>query len=267
MIFLSLKRGVPTSIKSKYRLNKSWSRKPITETIFSQDRDPDIICLQEVGEGMYQDLKKRLVDYESTLGLATSSSFGCATFFKSKKLSISRQTTCYNVLGVNKEHKRARVVAHFTSLESAETGQNFVVCNIHLLYGFSPYMEKMRGLSVKHIKEVIECYYGKSPQVVCGDFNSKPASQAVQAAAESGLVDVYHQVLSQDPEMTVEVYQHGEPIAVDYVFTTDDFVPLEVLQMPSILSTRRLQLPIPGFEGSDHLYQLVRVFLKPTTRG
>jgi endonuclease/exonuclease/phosphatase family metal-dependent hydrolase len=150
------------------------------------------------------------------------------------------------------------VVAHITELQHVVSSQRFIVCNVHLLYGFTQYLEKMRNLSVKYIRRVLcRVEYNALPQLICGDFNSKSRSTPLKEIARGKkFFDIYHSVVKKDPEMTVEPYQHGEPIAVDYMFATTHFIPTKILQMPTIASMRRKQLPIPGYEASDHLYHL-----------
>ena len=84
----------------------------------------------------------------------------------------------------------------------------------------------------------------------------------LQKITNSGyFFDVYHSVTRTDPEVTVEAFQHGEPIAVDYVFATKEFTPLNVLQMPTVKSMRRTPLLIPGCEPSDHMYHLAELVI------
>jgi endonuclease/exonuclease/phosphatase family metal-dependent hydrolase len=226
-------------------------------------RAPDIICMQEVGNEMYKDIKSQLPLYGSTFGIKTGTSFGCATFFKKDVLRVLQNTESRNVLDKNSQHKKERVVAHVTKLQYIASKKSFVVCNTHLLYGFNTYMDQMRKEVVQKISGImLSREYRKLPQLLCGDFNSKAASIPLQEITNSGyFFDVYHSVTRTDPEVTVEAFQHGEPIAVDYVFATKEFTPLNVLQMPTVKSMRRTPLPIPGFEPSDHMYHLAELVI------
>jgi endonuclease/exonuclease/phosphatase family metal-dependent hydrolase len=218
----------------------------------------DILCLQEVGIEMYRDISMALPDYDSTFGITGNTSFGCATFFRRKKLQISSEAPVDYLPQRNTQHKKPRVVAHITVLQFRTSQQKMVVCNTHLLYGFNDYMEKQREVSVQEITQVLQRdEYNGLPQLMCGDFNSEAESMAIQQVLRTKtLVDTYQALVYHHPEMTVEPYQHGKPIAVDYMFATKEFVPVSVLKMPTIASMRRVQLPIPGFEGSDHLLHL-----------
>jgi endonuclease/exonuclease/phosphatase family metal-dependent hydrolase len=238
--------------------------------------------MQEVGPEMYQDLQAQLPLYGSSYGREKSSSFGCATFFLHETFRLSNEPL--DVLGQNKQHKKPRVVAHLTELLLIGTEVSMVVCNVHLLYGFDVYMDTKRTEMIQQLHTILQMdEYKILPQIICGDFNSKVSvrltifktfnyifnfifSQALSIplaeVVESGkFFDVYHDVVSRHPEMTVESFHHGEPIAVDYVFATPHFTVGSVLNMPSIRSMRSTQLPIPGFEASDHFYHLVNLTL------
>jgi endonuclease/exonuclease/phosphatase family metal-dependent hydrolase len=238
-------------------------RKPILIRAFRK-RCSDIICLQEVSPDMYRDISTALPHYDSTFGITGNTSFGCATFFRRKTLERSSPEPLDYLPSRNLQHKKPRVVAHITVLQTRESKQSMVVCNTHLLYGFNEYMEEMREQSVREIVQILDCdEYQGLPQLMCGDFNSVAGSRAIQEVVRTKtLVDTYQALVLQHPEMTVEPYQHGNAIAVDYMFATRELVPLSVLKMPTIALMRRVQLPIPGFEGSDHLlhwadYQLL----------
>jgi endonuclease/exonuclease/phosphatase family metal-dependent hydrolase len=222
---------------------------------------PDIVCMQEVGSDMYKDLSKQLPLYGSVLGIKEGSSFGCATFFKLDVMRMSEHVKPYDVLDKNKQYKKERVVAQILKLEHVKSKKEIVVCNTHLLYGFNPYMEQMRKGVIQRIKKIMESSdYEKLLQVICGDFNSKADSIPLKEITTGGIfLDVYHTLMCSNPEVTVEAYQHGEPIAVDYVFATNGFIPIRILEMPTIKAMRRTPLPIPGFEASDHLYQLAHL--------
>jgi endonuclease/exonuclease/phosphatase family metal-dependent hydrolase len=232
-------------------------RKPTLIRAFTK-HCPDIICLQEVGVAMYRDICTALPLYGSTFGIADNTSFGCATFFRHKILEASSEVPLDYLPPRNYQHKKPRVVAHVTVVRHRESKQNIVVCNTHLLYGFNEYMEQIRHKTVQEIAQILERdEYKGLPQLMCGDFNSEAGSRAVQEIIHSKhLVDTYQALVCQNPEMTVEPYQHEKPIAVDYMFATKECVPVSVLNMPTIASMRRVQLPIPGFEGSDHLFHL-----------
>jgi endonuclease/exonuclease/phosphatase family metal-dependent hydrolase len=233
----------------------TWSTRLPTLIASISSRNPDIICLQEVSTDMYNDLRMNLASYGSSFGICKKSSFGCATFFKTAILDLDTDYKPLELVEKNEEYNTKRVIAHLTTLKHTTLSQ-VVVCNTHLMYGFNEPMEKKRKESIQLIRKLLNRNFLKRiPKIICGDFNSKAQSDPLLAVTSGReFQDVYHTVLSTDPEMTVEVYQHGDPIAVDYVFASKHFTPYSVLQMPTIRSMRRKQLPIPGFEGSDHLY-------------
>jgi endonuclease/exonuclease/phosphatase family metal-dependent hydrolase len=225
-------------------------------------RMPQILCIQEVGPEMYEDIVIQLPLYGSTFGLGTTASFGCATFFLLQNFQLSSENP-RDLSGSNKQHKKPRVVAHITTLQSIFHGKKIAVCNVHLLYGFNVYMEIERTRCIQEIQAIMNSdEYNKLPQLICGDFNSKAGSQPlVQMKMDTHFIDMYHTLVHIDPEMTVEPFQYAETIAVDYVFATKHFTPINVLLMPSIASMRGKQLPILGFEASDHFYHLVHLKL------
>jgi endonuclease/exonuclease/phosphatase family metal-dependent hydrolase len=240
----------------------TWKERAPTLLRAVQERLPNIMCMQEVSAKMYNDLVHMLPLYGSTFGIHPGSSFGCATFFLLE--TMTSVTLPHNILGSNKQHKKPRVIAHITTLECLSSRQRIVVCNTHLLYGFDDYMECMRDKSVLEIKDVLQsAQYQELPQMIGGDFNSKPSCRALQQVeAGKNFSNTYHAIVHKNPEFTVEAYQHGQPISVDYLFTTKHFTPVSVLLMPTIASMRNTQLPIPGFEASDHLYHFARYNLK-----
>jgi endonuclease/exonuclease/phosphatase family metal-dependent hydrolase len=209
-------------------------------------------------------LQERLPCYSSSLGIHEGSSFGCATFYRKKVLYMSENTQALDVLDKNKQYRKERVVAQLLKLVHVASQQEIVVCNTHLLYGFDTYMEQMRKGVIRRIQNIMQFNeYSRRPQLLCGDFNSKAGSIPLIEVTTSGdFFDVYRALTCVDPQVTVEAYQHGEPIAVDYIFATKEFTPIRVLEMPTIRAMRRTPLPIPGFEASDHLYHLAYLALR-----
>jgi endonuclease/exonuclease/phosphatase family metal-dependent hydrolase len=241
----------------------TWDKRLPTLLQEIQRQMPDILCMQEVSRMMYKDVQFKLQGYHSTFGIAAGSSFGCATFTKNNTIYVSHMSPL-NVEDHNKQHKKSRFVAHITTMTHRSSQQKFGVCNVHLLYGFDDYMEAKRAECVQRIKNILkEDEYRMLPMLMCGDFNSKVGSASLREMAPE-LSDTYKTLATKDPEMTVEPYQHGEAIAVDYVFATDHFTPTSVLLMPKIKDMRRVQLPITGFEASDHLYHLITLRLNTT---
>jgi endonuclease/exonuclease/phosphatase family metal-dependent hydrolase len=172
-----------------------------------KQHSPDIVCMQEVGHDMYRDLEKQLTLYDSVLGITPTSSFGCATFFKIGVFGMSADTPPRAVLDKNKQHKKERVVAQLTKVKHTASQQELVVCNTHLLYGFDPYMDRMRKQAIQRIKKTMQHHdYKMLPQLLCGDFNSKAASVPLQEITTGGdFLDIYRALTCVDPEVTVEV--------------------------------------------------------------
>jgi len=179
----------------------------------------DIVCLQEVETGQYEDWFKAQMatgEYEGVFYPKSRARTmdeqgrkivdGCATFFKPSRFTLLDSTVIeFQQIAMQKdEFRRAgeifnRVmtrdnIAVLTLLENKDTRQKLLIANAHLHW--DPSYRDVKLLQTKMLVEEISRFAPRNvPVLICGDFNSMPSS-GVYTFLSSGSVPEDHEDLT-----------------------------------------------------------------------
>jgi endonuclease/exonuclease/phosphatase (EEP) superfamily protein YafD len=188
-------------------------------------RQPQVLCLEEVNPGWLAVLRKRLTDYPYSLSQATYG--GTAIFSKLPIEQTSNATSKYGVEG-----------------QLEWNGKHVVVVAEHPP---APYRaESWRRRNKEFLRLVQDVGASSLPVVLAGDFNSTPWSWYFQRfVADAGLHD---SETGQGLQPTWSAYMPLPLVPIDHCLYTDQFTTIKREIGPDI--------------GSDHLPLLVELGLR-----
>lgn len=197
----------------------------------------DVYCLQEVIYPQYKDLRAAFPDY-LVFGYEgpEMDSMPDKAYHGIAKNVILFSRKRYELVGAGtywlSEHPlqggelswgtaRARH-ANWVRLEDKATGKQFRVLSIHLDHVSQEAREHQIGVVLKEASQ----YTGSMPQILCGDFNSRPNNPIIATMMkEAGWTDVYHTLHGQYEAFTThrfigrEYHPKKTPVQIDYIFT------------------------------------------------
>ncbi|KAI9333388.1 Endonuclease/exonuclease/phosphatase [Pilaira anomala] len=189
-----------------WALNWDYRRELLVSEILGYNAD--VICLQEMELGQYQDFFKdhfkKMGDYEGIFFPKTRAKTmsekerrvvdGCATFYKTTRFRLVDQDLIeYNQKALQRSDFKQTVdiynrvmnkdnIAVFTMLEDKNTNKRILVANSHIhwdpshadvkLVQVGVLMDEINKFSSKHTSSATD----KMPTIICGDFNSAPDS-------------------------------------------------------------------------------------------
>jgi endonuclease/exonuclease/phosphatase family metal-dependent hydrolase len=206
----------------------------------------DVLCLQEVD--MYEQLRDALhpLGYSSVFLQRTGRrKDGCATFYKSFKLTLVKETLlCFNDFCT--EELRQDNVALFLQLQKKD-GESLFIGNTHLYYKDERVKRQQASDIVREAKKLSD-----TNVLICGDYNTSENSFVYNYMHEQGLQSLYHQNEIKSVANSICPYTSfgGRPLDLDYIFASPDVVPktIQVMRLPD----KRLALP-NHYHSSDHV--------------
>ncbi|XP_070190310.1 uncharacterized protein [Littorina saxatilis] len=175
-----------------------------------QQLDGDVVCLQEVNPGYFNDAlfpAMRMLGYDGLLKRRTKEEYdeGEATFFKTDlfELDSSRAVSLTEVtwremerrglspdieMAVNKYLDRADVVL-VTRLRCKGSSRVVTVGNVHLCWEDNLHPDVKAVQAACAIKEVVGMAGSDGAHIICGDFNSEWSSPIYQLVLDGYLSD------------------------------------------------------------------------------
>jgi len=177
--------------------------------------DTDILCLQEVEVSVFAALQTGLAGsgYSGRHALkGANRPDGCATFFRSSRFTLAHTQRIAFADGDGRADS-----GHIAQLLLLDReGKRLAVLNTHLKWD-APDTPRERQWGYRQIVQSIEALRTEAGpsagQIVCGDFNVTPHSDAVEALLSAGF-DYAHRHCG----VIVTCNSNGQPKLIDYLF-------------------------------------------------
>lgn len=206
----------------------------------------DVVCLQEVEPDLFRALADHLrpLDHEAHLALKRGKPDGCATFVRTRALTVRAAKVLHYADG----RGVGRDSGHLAQILLLEQQGRFVgVANTHLKWD-APGTPVAEQRGHRQITQLLEELPRIAPQcrswIICGDFNVTSDSAVVQALETAGFVDAY-----RDRSHLATCNPNRRAKRIDYLFHT-----IDLTAQPADLPVIDDRTPLPSLEQpSDHL--------------
>lgn len=208
-----------------------------------RSHNPDIICLQEVGDGQYEDFQRAFPGMASH-GFVGAVSDTQPRRFQQIKNVIFYDESRYKLVSCSEyvlsdtphlplsHYSNENLGRHvnWVRLRDRKSGKEFRVLDTHLSLK-SPTRVKETALIAAESSQ----YADDFPQVICGDFNARLGSNEINNMLNAGWHDSYH---ASDSEPRFK-----ESSKIDFIFTRGAV---------ETLATQYIDDKINGVSPSDH---------------
>lgn len=213
-----------------------WStRKAVCEKVMKAQR-ADIFCLQEVTVGQYEDMCRMFPDY-LVLGYAgpemdampDRAYHGVAknlVMFSKKRYRLTGAGVYWlsdkPLVGGSLAWGTARARhVNWVRLQDRHTGREFRVLSVHLDH----ISQEARMAQIGVVLDETGQYPDTVPQILAGDFNSKPWNGVAKEIAQAGWTDAFIAANGGDvAEVSCHVFKgedykpKGKPARIDYIY-------------------------------------------------
>jgi len=202
---------------------------------------PDILCLQEVDEDsllLTSPLLKK--DYISLYEKKNGKKDGVCIAFKKEKFELLHKYTI-NYHEHNEKYDQVAIVA---LLQDRKSEKIFTIVTLHLKS-----KEGNEAIRNDQIDLLLQILVPK-PILIVGDFNDVVGSEVYQRMKNAGYQSSYSS-LEKDPSFFTTCKKREKLIhqTNDYIWYTDDFLPLSILNAPKL---KKKHLPNIAYP-SDHI--------------
>lgn len=212
----------------------------------------DVICLQEVDKGVFEDSLVPALDafgFDGVFKLKEKQHEGLATFYRRSRFRLLTrhdvalsealvsdpvQSDLFQRLQTNTDLKE-KILQRSTSLQVSllqdllEPDRTLCVANTHLFWhptGGNVRLVQM-GVALRHLSHVINTVSPGAPLVFCGDFNSTPNSGVCELLTQTCVPESHGEWLSSGPEQACPMELEslfppllsacGQPLYTNYV--------------------------------------------------
>lgn len=219
--------GYTTSVHAKRNLFPYASRSVVKESYRAQlvfqeisESKPDVVCLQEVGEIIFQTYFEPMMNslgfHSFYSGKTGTTREGCASFIQTASFRVVNETTLDLAAAVQRTKDasvrallaefpdiatglyRVPSIAQILVLEpvSANCGR-IILSNTHLFYREDSHLIRLVQVTalIQHLdaqrQAQLASGYGQAGIVMCGDFNASPGTAAVDFLL-NGIIDSTH---------------------------------------------------------------------------
>ena len=197
----------------------NWKYRKDTVAQYIQDKDLDIIGMQEVLHNQLMDLKERLPQYTAVgVGREDGKTKGeyAPLFFRTDKFEVLDSNTFWlsqypDSAGFIGWDGACTRIATWAKLKDKKTGKIFMAVNTHFDHVGVEARKNGALLIIKRIKEIV----GNRPAVVTGDFNVTDKSEA------------YHTMTTNEFVLFDVFKKNAEHVGPTYTFHDFARIPLE----------------------------------------